>query len=512
MISSSHPAYPHLLRDAGWLFIVLLLAGLWNLEGPEFWWDEGWTLSVARNFVERGHYGRLLDGQPAPYGLEASPVVTLPVAFMFQVFGIGLWQGRLPGVICAALAVAVVFVLAAQLHDRRIAWGTVAVLLLLPAHPQLNPLLIGRQALGEMPMLLLLAGGYLCLAGALRGRALWIFPAALLWSLALLAKAQTLPFWAASLAGGTLMALALRQWRAAVLVAAGAVLAYGARPWVMTLVMSPVAGRTLPGVEVSGIYEVTAFVPQYSNRLFALQMLLLGGVPTIAGLGYGAWRIVQDVRRGRRDDFVVLRAALLALAGSWLAWYALLSVGVPRYLFPAVFAAGIFTTVLLHDLSGGFRLGYVVRCLAAPLRERRWTWPGAGAWLATLLVAMAVPLTLLSYQRYYAEDDRAALRVAAYLNDATAPDALIETYESELHFLLHRPYHYPPDQVHVELNRRSLLGRETLIAYDPLAADPDYLVVGRFAAGNGLYAGAIAAGAFREVRREGRYVVFERVQ
>lgn len=494
------------------LFLALLLAGLWNLEGPEFWWDEGWTLSVARNFVERGHYGRLLDGQPAPGGLEASPVVTVPVAFMFQALGVGLWQGRLYGVMCAALAVAAVFALAAQLYDRRIAWGTVAVLLFLPAHPQLNPLLIGRQALGEMPMLLLLTGGYLCLAGALRGRALWIAPAGLLWSLALLAKAQTLPFWAASLAVGTLTALALRQWRVAALVAAAAVLAYGARPWVMQLVMSPVAGRTLPGAEVSGIYEVTAFVPQLANRLFAVQMLLLGGIPTILGLGYGAWRLAQDVRHGRRDDYVVLRAALLALAGSWLAWYALLSVGVPRYLFPAVFAASIFTAVLLHDLSDGFRLAHVVKCLAAPLRERRLTRPGAGAWLAALLIAMALPLTLLSYQRYYAEDDRAALRVAAYLNDATAPDALIETYESELHFLLHRPYHYPPDQVHVELNRRSLLGRETPITYDPLAADPDYLVVGRFAAGNGLYAGVIASGAFREVWREGRYVVYERVR
>jgi len=67
-------------RAALLIAAATLLIGLWNLEGPEFWWDEGWTLSVARNVVERGHYGRLLDGQPAPGGLEASPVVTLPVA------------------------------------------------------------------------------------------------------------------------------------------------------------------------------------------------------------------------------------------------------------------------------------------------------------------------------------------------------------------------------------------------------------------------------------------------
>ncbi|MBO9335483.1 MAG: hypothetical protein J7455_12265 [Roseiflexus sp.] len=123
---------------------ITQLIGLWNLEGPEFWWDEGWTLSVASNVVERGHYGRLLDGQPAPGGLEASPVVTLPVALSFQILGVGLWQGRLVSLMCAAAALALMFVLAARLYDQRVAWGTSgALLLLLTAHLQLNALLTG---------------------------------------------------------------------------------------------------------------------------------------------------------------------------------------------------------------------------------------------------------------------------------------------------------------------------------------------------------------------------------
>ncbi len=208
-------------RAALLIAAATLLIGLWNLEGPEFWWDEGWTLSVARNVVERGHYGRLLDGQPAPGGLEASPVVTLPVALSFQVFGVGLWQGRLVSLAAAAAALALMFVLAARLDDRRVAWGTLGALLLLTAHPQLNALLTGRQALGEMPMLLFLMGGYLCLDTAVRGRALWIALAALLWALASLAKAQTLPFWVVSLAGATGVALLMHRWRAAALVAGG---------------------------------------------------------------------------------------------------------------------------------------------------------------------------------------------------------------------------------------------------------------------------------------------------
>ena len=354
-------------RAALLIAAAMLLIGLWNLEGPEFWWDEGWTLSVARNVVEHGHYGRLLDGQPAPGGLEASPVVTLPVALSFGVFGVGLWQGRLVSLAAAAAALALMFVLAARLYDRRVAWGTPGALLLLTAHPQLNALLTGRQALGEMPMLLFLMGGYLCLDAAVRGRAFWIAPAALLWALALLAKAQTLPFWVVSMAGATGVALLMHRWRAAALVAGGAILAYLARPWVLQMVMLPVAGRTLPGTPVSGIYEVTAFAPNLLNRLFALQMILIGGIPTLIGLGHAAWRLLKDARatspasdddRGAR---IVLRAALLALAGGWFAWFALLSVGVPRYLFSATFVAGIFTAALVHDLTNGFRPAFVSR-------------------------------------------------------------------------------------------------------------------------------------------------------
>ena len=51
--------------------LMLLLLGLWNLAGTA-WWDEGWRLSVAHNWVERGFYGRLLDGQLAAGGLQAA--------------------------------------------------------------------------------------------------------------------------------------------------------------------------------------------------------------------------------------------------------------------------------------------------------------------------------------------------------------------------------------------------------------------------------------------------------
>jgi hypothetical protein len=66
--------------------------------------------------------------------------------------------------------------------------------------------------------------------------------------------------------------------------------------------------------------------------------------------------------------------------------------------------------------------------------------------------------------------------------------------------------------VHVDLNRRMLLDEHTPIGYDPLAADPDYLVVGSFAGWNGLYDPVIKSGAFRLIDHIGSYDIYQRVR
>jgi hypothetical protein len=503
------------LRTAMALLALLLLlgAGLWNLGGPAPWWDEGWTLSVARQFAELGHYGRLQNGTPAPGGLEASVVVTAPVAGFFRLLGVGIWQGRVFGVLCAIGSLALIWHLARRLYGAQSANGALAVLLLLSGHPQLNTILLGRQVLGELPQMLFVLGGYLCFAHALRGPTLWLLPAAVLWWLASWAKAQFQPFWLVSLLVPLLAAVLWRQWRSAAICAGAIVAVYLARWPLSNLVTLLLMDRRPPPDPVSGLVEVVAVVMMPFNRVYALSTLLMFGLPTLLGLGYGAWDVWRrraELRRGDATAFV--RLSLLALAGSWLAWYLLLSVGVPRYLFPPVFIGSIFVALLLRDLTAGYDLRATLERLAEPLRTWRVSRKSAGAWLATLLVAVALPLTMLSYGRYYFEDDRSAQRVADYLNTQIPPDALVETYESELHFLLNRPYHYPPDQLHVELNRRSLLGQEVEVSYDPLAADPDYLVVGRFARGNDLYAPLLASGEFVLLMRDGQYEVYRRVR
>src|SRR2546425_877031 len=114
------------------LTLVLLLLGTINLGSvPPLWWDEGWTLTVARTWVERGHYGRLLAGQLAPSGLEATFPVTMPIALSFRLLGVGVWQGRLVEVFFTLGTLALMYYLARRLYDRSVAIGTLAVLLLM---------------------------------------------------------------------------------------------------------------------------------------------------------------------------------------------------------------------------------------------------------------------------------------------------------------------------------------------------------------------------------------------
>jgi len=513
------------------LALTLLTFGLWNLGGPAMWWDEGWTLSVARNWAETGRYARLRDGMPAAPGLEASFLVTLPVGMSMRLLGVGLWQGRLFGVICATLAVLLLAALAARLYNGKVAVATVIAALLLTPHPQLNPLLQGRQVLAEMPMLAYLLGGYLCLWWALAGRRLAVLPATILLGMAWVSKAQTVPFLIVSLVVPMLAALISRRWGTS-MICAGVLVGTGlVGRSLPPLAYAILLDHSLPGDPISGLLDVVAVVLTPFNRLYALTNLLSFGLPTLLGV---LWALRQEAGGRRREAggretgvpascllppascllppaSFYTRLALLSFVGSWLGWFVALSVGVPRYMSPAVLVGCIFLAAMLHDLTDGFDLGQSVERLMALLSLRQPSRAGAATLLALVLTSAALALATLGLARYYPDDDRSAQRVAAALN-AMPPATRVETYESELHFLLNRPYHYPPDQLHVELNRRSLLGQETPVIYDPLASDPDILVVGTFARGNDLYAPVLASGAFRPILRDGTYEVYQRVR
>ena len=203
---------------------------------------------------------------------------------------------------------------------------------------------------------------------------------------------------------------------------------------------------------------------------------------------------------------------LLLLAGSWLAWFAFLSAGEPRYALPGLFLAAPFTAVLFRDFSGGFDVAFLGRTLAGLPRSRRVTRQGIKAVVVVMLLVM---MGWVAVQERYAfrarEDDRDLFAVTHYLNTATPPKALIETYDSELFLFLNRPYTYAPPRVLVEIIRREQ-GEAKAVTYDPLESRPDYLVVGEYGRWAGFYKALIAQNRVRLVTTIGRYQIYEPVR
>jgi len=495
---------------AGLLIVAALTVRLESVPPP--WWDEGWTLSVARNWAEIGHYGRLLVGQPVPRGIDAAFHVTGAVALSFWLFGVGIVQARLVEVVITVATLVLMYHLVRRIYNRSIALGSLFVMTLLPAYIDLFPLYIGRQVLGEMPAMFFLLAGYIAMLSVPRHPVWALALAVLFWAFALITKLQVLPFWMCSLTVPSLVALYRRDWKSFsswVVVLFGSFA--GSR---VLLVLSEHLLQAKSGMAepIPGLYEVSALVTSIPSRLFALIVVGMLGVPTLLGLCYGLLNVTKSKAQWTSNDQV--RLALLFLASSWFGWFLLLSVGWVRYLFPPVFLGSIFVARMIYDLTRGYDVAYTLQQGIAFFRGRGFNREALGVLLVLMIIVTSVPRTVMAvYKTYVLDADNSVRQAADFLNSQTRPAALIETYDSELLFLLNRPYHYPPDQIVVELIRRTFLYEDdTRIDYDPLAANPDYLVVGSHSKQWRLYDPVLKTGAFRLLQSYKRYQIYERVR
>jgi hypothetical protein len=496
------------------LIVTAVSLAIWQLgAAPPLWWDEGWTLCDARNWAEMGHYGCLLAGEPAPGSLSAAFPVVAPIALSFRLFGVGIWQARLVGVLFTAGTLALLYYLSEKLFNRRVAIAALLVLLLMP-HERIHPVFMGKQVLAEMPALFFLLAGYICFLLTLR-RSLWFLPLALgFWGVALITKVQVMPFWVVSLLVPLALALVERRWRSVALLAIGFLGALGVAQLLPLGIQGMLGERFLGREPIMGLVQALAMVPFAPSRLTTLAFLALYGIMILLGLGYSLLRWLRNVRNSDLNDAPELvRLMLLILAGSWLGWYAFFSIGWIRYLFPVAVLSSPFIACLLFDLTGAFGFSSTLKEAASAFRTRRFRQnSGAvGAYVLIVILVFHGFQALRFYDAYLRWGDSSVIEVTRFLNTATPPAALIETYESELFLFLDRPYHYPPAQVNADLIRRDNLKQDVTIDYDPLGSDPDYLVVRRHL-GPHLYDPVLTTGAFRPLQTFGLYEVYERVR
>ena len=479
------------------LFLVVALAGFINLEHyPPAWWDEGWTLMVARNWVEQGHYGLYQDGLPRDAGLAGHfPMVAL-VALSFRVFGIGVWQGRLPAVLATLAGLALLYNFSYQWWGRRVALGTVFVCLFL-CPPQLNILLAGRQTMGEVPAVCLLLAGYACLRIAFQRTRWWLAATAVFWGIGLGLKAQPLPFWLVSVFFYIAACVIRREWRRSgwvVLTAAGAVLVLRLLGAIPSMLTDPKQGSSQM---IEGLMGVSALVLDINVRLNAVMVVVFNGLPTLLGLTWSGWQLLKELPS--RDKLIhPAKWAIWGFASSWFAWFLFLGMAWPRYLFPAVLIASPFIAASFLDLTRGYDLRWLFRQSARLLTGRE-VRIGFQAFFCLLFIITALGINLRTVSNNLKKagminPQAAALRLQEFL----PAHALVETYESEIMFLAPTiRFHYPPDQVDVSAIERSTKDPGSSLDYDPLQSNPDYLLVGDFGRYWGIYDAVLERGVFK---------------
>ena len=491
---------------------ALLLSLTYRLEEtPPFFFDEGWVMSVARNWVELGRYVSLFDGRPIPPSmLNIGFPAVAPIALSFRLFSVGIWQGRLPSVLFTIGALCLLYHLALRLYDRKIALGTLFVVVFMSGKLELHPFFMGRYAEGEMPAVFLLLAGYDIFLSWRRCPLLILPLAALFWGLAAATKMQVLTFLEAGLAVPIIVGIARQRLRTVVPILAG-LCGFLACFWLFRWVQEGLLQADMFPQKMA-LFSTIAIVPLLSVRVQSATVLLLLGLPALLGVCYIAWQYVTGkTKLACDDDIYIVRESLFFLVLSWMAWYLLLSIGWSSYLFVPVFMGSIFVAVMLCDLTSGFSIPATVKSAADAILRLRFNRSNLFSLVAVLLFAL-VPITVINMYFGYTSPDRSSRDVADFLNTATPPDALIETYELEFSVLLNRRYSHPPDDVHLRVIRHIYLDQNVEVDYDPLAADPDYLVVGPIGKLSRLYEPILQTGSFRMILDGSRYQVYERVR
>lgn len=488
---------------------AFLFALFFRLDlAPALWWDEGWTASVARNWVELGHYGRLSLGEKALPGLEATFPVTGSVALAFKYIGIGLFQARLVIGVYLVGALILLFYLARRFYGYRVAVGALLVLLLMSGNGYMHPLFMGRRIFAEVPSLFFLLAGYVCLLWTGERHRLFLLGSILFWSLAIITKAQVLPFWAASVGVPFAVAIFSRRWTLAGMFAAGALGSVTLGYIWLQLISRFLIPTSSP---VSGLYLTIGLVLDPFRRFITILTTLQVGLPTLLGL---LWCINDSMLdKYFKSHLGAVRFAYLVLAGSWFVWWELFSTGWTRYLFPPVFLSSIFVSAMFHEWTNGFRIREFIWNAATNLIHKQIGWHDLRMLAMLLLVIWSSVHTMTELNEgLFRKTNTPLFQTVEYLNASTPSRAVIETYESELFFFLDRRYHYPPDQLHVEFIRREDLSEPRAIDYDPLSVNPDYLVVGIWCRYYKCYDSVLRRGAFKLVETFGPYQIFERAR
>lgn len=477
--------------------LVVVCAGalLVNIDVyPRLWFDEGYKLNAAYTIAQDGLYATYtVDGYiPFDPGTSGGPADILPAALAIKLFGTTIFAARLTSILYTLLAAVSLYYIGRYLWDEKTALFCVLLVIVTVPIENVSFILMGRQSLSEATAFSLMVGGIWILCKGWHDESMgWSLLSGVVMGLGMLSKTQI----AISLVPALLTVAAWRWWRegkqrrgAAYLFAPAVAIILMFLGWMRVgqLLTTPEIRQQNSALLMDAI-RTNLFTNLFGSNLDNPAWLIVG-IMLLGAVTNGVRIFKQSPFSNKQWVELLLICFCLYLS----IWFVVFSIGWPRYAF-----AGLVVGVLLIWRS--------LWQLVQNFLKKRWVQVAVYSFL--IAAALAVNIT---YSIMYAADADVQ-QAAAYVASSIPSDAVIETWEWELDMPSHhRQYHHPPQTLLFEAIRQNARKESFNITYDPLQADPDYLIVGTFGRWTGIYPEDMLAENFTPVAQFGVYEVYKR--
>jgi 4-amino-4-deoxy-L-arabinose transferase-like glycosyltransferase len=462
---------------------------------PAIWFDEGYKLNAARVLAQRGMYASYTVNGYIPFdpGISSGPLDVAAVALSLKLLGQNVVAARLPSVVFSLIAVLGLYAIGTFIYGQRA--GFIAALVALAAPPlgDINLLILGRQTLGEPAALALMLVGLWLWFKSWESRS-WrdTILAGVVIGVGMLSKNQI----AIPLVPALFLIGAARWWKyrtdlVKIFLPLGLVLT------IFVLWMGVGALSTPPEIRAeNSALTMDAIRSNLITDLFGRN--LNGAATVIVGLmamsaALGAWTLRRNWK-GTPADWAL--ATITVFVAVYAVWFALLSIGWPRYAYAGLVVAMLPLGKAVWDI-----FTWLAKRVSF-LRENTFV-------VATVVLTLvAVASNLYPALR---QGDDSAQRMADYISTHVPPDAVVETWEWELDGLsTHWQYHHPAQSYLFLAIRQQAHKQPFNLEYDVLQANPDYLVTGPFSGGTLIYNEAAVGANFQSLAKFGPYEIFQR--
>lgn len=501
-VSTSSTPFVESFSKRRHLFAVILLitvcipALFFNLERyPRLWFDEGYKLNAAYTVLQDGQYASYTVNGYIPFdpGTSGGPADILPAALAIKLLGTTVTAARLTSVLYTILAALALYHIGRYLWNEQV--GLLCVLLIVASGPIENVsfVLMGRQSLSEATAFSLMVTGLWILTKGWGDKPSlrWSILGGLVIGLGMLSKTQI----AVSLVPAMLTVAAWRWWQSkwrgfAYLFAPAAAIIIVFLAWMLIgqLLTTPEIRQQNSTLLLDAIRTnilTDLFGSNLDNQALLVIAIMLFGVFT---------NVARIFRKRDVQGKQWLELLLICFCFYTAIWFATLSVGWPRYAFSGL-VIGVF-------LVGRSLWDFITR-ESLP----KWVMPATFGFLAFAAVAVNGINSVV----YAADND--VQEVTAYIATSIPQSAVIETWEWELDMLSHhRQYHHPPQSLLFEAIRQNARHQSFDLTYNPLVANPDYLIVGTFGRWTDIYPEDVLAENFTMIAKFGVYEVFQRLK